>query len=285
MEIAMINAPESNNERRLNDTYGARQGRVESAFGARQLMNATPGATLERSNVEAASLNALLANKILAALPKEDFERLLPHFKPVAPASGEDLYQFERGIHFAYFPESAVISQLHVLADGNTTEAAMIGSEGLVGLSALFNARQPNYWTRVIVAGSALRIRMDILLDEFGRGGALQRALLAYAGLRLAQLSQRAVCAGRHRLEERLCCWLLMLHDRAGEDQLQVTHEMMAGHLGVRRAGITDNASVLRDRDFISYCRGVVRILDRQGLEAAACECYQMLGQPTARVL
>ena len=248
-------------------------------------MSTTPHATLERKSVEATSLNTLLANKLLAAMPKEDFERLLPHFEPVALAAGEDLYQFERGIHFAYFPESAVVSQLHVLADGNTTEAAMIGSEGLVGLSGLFNARQPNYWTRVLVAGSALKIRMDILLQEFGRGGALQRALLAYAGLRLAQLSQRAVCAGRHKLEERLCCWLLMLHDRAGEDRLQLTHDLIASHLGMRRAGITDSAIVLRDAGMISYSRGVVRILDRQGLEAVACECYGLLGQQTARVL
>lgn len=285
MELPMFNASESNKGRRLNYTHGARHDRVEADFVARPLMSRTPRATLERKNIEATSLNALLANKLLAALPREDFERLLPHFEPVALAAGEDLYQFEKGIHFAYFPESAVVSQLHVLADGNTTEAAMIGSEGLVGLSALFNARQPNYWTRVLVAGSALRIRMDMLLQEFARGDALQRALLAYAGVRLAQLSQRAVCSGRHKVDERLCCWLLMLHDRTGEYQLQLTHELIASHLGVRRAGITGSANMLRDRDIISYNRGVVRILDRQGLEAVACECYQMLGQHTARVL
>lgn len=273
----MTNASESNHGRRLNDTHGARHGRVEADFGARQLMSRMPRATLERKNIEATSLNALLTNKLLASLPREDFERLLPHFEPVALAAGADLYQFERGIHFAYFPESAVVSQLHVLADGNTTEAAMIGNEGLLGLSALFNARQPNYWTRVLVAGSALRIRMDMLIREFGRGGALQRALLSYAGLRLAQLSQRAVCSGRHKIHERLGCWLLMVHDRAGENQLELTHDLIASHLGVRRAGITDGAIVLRDRDIISYNRGVVRIHDRQGLEAAACECYAVL--------
>ena len=110
---------------------------------------------------------------------------------------------------------------------------------------------------------------------EERRGRVLQQVLLAYAGARMAQLSQRAVCGGRHKLSERLCCWLLLLQDRAGDDSLKLTHDLIACHLGVRRAGITENANALRDAGVISYNRGLLRVLDRQRLEAAACECYQ----------
>jgi CRP-like cAMP-binding protein len=286
MEKTKMSAFESKNERALNDTCRAEErGRVEAALDARQATSAETRPAPGRRNIDAISLNALLANKLLAALPGDSFERLLPHLEPAALGAGEDLYRFDRGISYAYFPESAVISQLHVLEDGNMAEAAMIGREGLVGLSALFNAGQPTYWTRVLIAGSALRIRIDILKQEFGRGGALQRTLLAYTGARIRQLSQRAVCSGRHKVGERLCCWLLMLHDRAGEDQLQLTHEVIASHLGVRRAGITEIANALRDRGIIAYNRGLIRIIDRRQLEAAVCECYQMLGRPAARVM
>lgn len=280
-----MNASGSNKALERQNTHRAGHGDAETPFGARRVMGAAPRTVTVRKNIGSSSLNALLANELLAALPAEEFERLLPHFEPVTLTAGEDLYQFEGGIHFAYFPESAVISQLHVLGDGNTIEAAMVGREGFAGLSAVFNAPQPVYWTRVLIAGSALRIRVDILKQEFERGRVLQRVLLAYAGARIAQLSQRAVCSGRHRVDERLCCWLLMLHDRAGEEQLQLTHELIASHLGVRRAGITGSATVLREMDIISYCRGLIRILDRRRLEAAACECYEMMVQPAARVL
>jgi CRP-like cAMP-binding protein len=280
-----MNASESNNRRATNNPHGAQRDDGVTALGARHILStAAHTTTPRRKNVEAVSFNGLLANRLLAALPGEDFESLFPHLEPVALTAGEDLYPFDKGIHFAYFPESAVISQLHAMADGSTTEAAMIGMEGMVGLSAIFHASQPNYWTRVLVSGSALRISVDILNEAFGRGGALQASLLAYAGMRLAQLSQRAVCSSRHKVEARLCCWLLMVHDRVGEDQLQLTHELIASHLGVRRAGVTENANELRDRNIISYSRGVLRVLDRQRLEAAACECYQRLGEPAARV-
>ena len=280
-----MNGHETNNGRELNDTSRAVYRGGGADFVAREAAGAASPAPLPRVNAEPVSLNTLLANKLLAGLPGEDFERLLPHLRPAALTAGEDLYQFGGGVPFAYFPETAVVSHLYVLSDGNTTEAAMIGREGLAGLSALFGTRQPNYWTRVLVAGSALRIKSDILVQEFGRGGALQRAILAYAGARLAQLSQRAVCTGRHKIEGRFCSWLLMVHDRAGEDQFQLTHDLISDHLGVRRAGITETAFALRERGIISYKRAQLRVLDRQRLEATACECYQALTRAAARAL
>ncbi len=275
-----MNISESNNALGRNNTGRAGQAEAEAAFLMRRTMSDGPRTAPERKNMAAATLDTPLANKLLAALPGEDFAHLLPHLEPVTLAAGEELYRFEAGIHFAYFPETAVISQLHVLGDGNTAEAAMIGREGVVGLSAVFNAPQPNYLTRVLIAGSALKIGIEALKREFGRGRVLQQVLLAYAAARMAQLSQRAVCSGRHKVAERLSCWLLLLQDRAGDDPLPLTHDLIACHLGVRRAGITENANALRDAGVISYGRGLLRVLDRQRLEAAACECYQMVGRP-----
>jgi CRP-like cAMP-binding protein len=230
----------------------------------------------------AAPLNRFLANELLAALPSEDFARLLPELEPVTLEAGQDLYRMDEGVPFAYFPEAAVVSHLYVLADGNTTEAAMVGREGLLGLSAVFNAEQPCYWTRVLVGGSALRIDAAALRQEFRRGGAMQRLVLSYASSRMAQLSQRAVCNGRHTVEERLCCWLLMVNDRAGEGRLELTHEQIAGHLGTRRAGITTTAAALRDAGTISYSRGALSVTDRAALESSACECYRVLRHTVA---
>jgi CRP-like cAMP-binding protein len=147
----------------------------------------------------------------------------------------------------------------------------------MVGLSAILEARPPSYWAQVTVGGSALKIEMEAVKREFARGEALQRLLLGYTNSRLMQLSQRAVCNGRHKLDERLCTWLLMIQDRTSEQQLPLTHEQIAHHLGTRRAGISTACNALRDNEIIAYHRGIICILDRHKLEAAACECYQTL--------
>lgn len=225
------------------------------------------------------AFNGLLTNKLLTELAGEAFTRLLPFLEPVSLTCGEDLYGYGESIDLVYFPETAVLSHLHLLSDGSTVEAALIGNEGLAGLSAIFNSPRPSYWTQVVLAGSALRVKAEVVREEFGRGGAMQQLLLGYASTRIAQLSQRAVCNGRHSVEERLCSWLLMMHDRAGDNELPLTHEQIARHLGTRRAGITEVATTLRERAIISYKRGHLRILDRQSLEAAACECYRTLNR------
>lgn len=229
--------------------------------------------------------NGLLTNKILAALPGEDFARLLPYLEPVTLVYNEDLYGFGESIRFVYFPESAVFSQIHLLADGSTVEAALIGKEGMAGLSAIFNSPRPLHWTQVTVAGTALRIEAEIAKEEFARGGAMQQLLLNYAGERIAQLAQRAVCNGRHSVEQRFSSWLLMIHDRVGDHQLPLTHEQIAQHLGTRRAGITAAATSLRDKQIISYGRGHLQIIDRQALEAVTCECYRTLAQQVPKLL
>jgi CRP-like cAMP-binding protein len=276
----------SDDERKALDVRGGTGGAdgegVQTA-AARAASGNSPSVGRAPQTAGESPLNRLLTNELLAALPADEFARLLPRFEPVTLRVGEDLYKMDAGVRAAYFPETAVVSHLYVLADGNSTEAAMIGREGLLGLSAVFEASQPGYWARVLVAGSALRIDSETLKQEFRRGGALQQLLLSYAGARMAQLSQRAVCNGRHTVDERLCCWLLMVHDRTGGGRLQLTHEQIAAHLGTRRAGVTNAAAALRDAGIISYNRGDLNIDDREALESSACECYRVLRHTVGR--
>ncbi len=228
------------------------------------------------------SSSGQVANRILSDLPDEDFTRLFPHLESVSLVSGENLYGMGDDIRFAYFPESTVVSLIHILEDGSSTEATMIGREGVVGLPAIFGAPPHVHWTQVTIAGAALRVSIEALRDEFARGGALQQRILAYAGTRLAQLSQRAVCNSRHMLRERLCTWLLMVHDRMVVAHLPLTQEQIARHLGARRAGVSESAKALRDERIIDYSRGQIRIRDRRALEAAACECFRVAAVPDA---
>jgi CRP-like cAMP-binding protein len=225
------------------------------------------------------AFNGLLTNKILTALPGPDFARLLPYLEPVSLFAGEDVYIFGEDIDFIYFPETVVISHLYLLEDGSITGAAIVGNEGVVGISAVLDSRPALYWTQVTVGGTAVRLRPNAIRDEFARGGAMQRLLLAYTRARLAQLSQRAACNGRHSLRERLCTWLLMVHDRVGDEDIPLTHENIAHQLGARRAGVSTECTALRERGIIAYRRGRLRISNRALLEQVACECYRALGQ------
>jgi CRP-like cAMP-binding protein len=236
------------------------------------------------SSIEVLLMKELLTNKILTSLPAEDFMRLLPHLEPVSLRSGQALDKFGDQIHFSYFPESAVISHLHIWEDGRTTEAAMIGKEGMTGLSVIFGSHPPARWTQITIGGSALKIRIEIIREEFVRNRALQQLILGYAGARINQLSQRAACNGRHTMEERLCSWLLMVRDRAGEDRMFLTQERIAYHLGTRRESVTSIANTLRDKQIISYNRGQFQILNREALEGVSCECYRTLGQSAAQI-
>jgi CRP-like cAMP-binding protein len=275
----MMYETEGNISRRsLKGTHPGQPGAcIASRTSALEVLTFASGR--EQTSATQVSLRGLLANQLLAALPGEDFARLLPYLVPVSLSSGEDLYEFGESTPYAYFPETAVISHLHIMSDGEMTEAELVGREGMVGLSAIFNLPQPAYLTQAAVPGTALRVKTEFLRMEFARGGALQRLLLGYVGERISQLSQRAVCNGRHRVEKRLCSWLLMVHDRAGEDLLPLTHEQIANHLGVRRAGVTEAVTALRKKRIINSSRGQLRVLDREALEAGACECYRTLGR------
>jgi CRP-like cAMP-binding protein len=218
----------------------------------------------------------LLSNEILTRLPGPDLTSLLPHLEPVSLSAGHGLNEFGRLSEFVYFPESAVISHVHILEDGGTTSAAIIGPEGLIGVSALLGTG-PSYWAQVTIAGTALRVRTEVIRDDFRNGRAIQSLILKHLGARLAQLSQRAVCNSRHLLEERFCTWLLMIMDRTRHEQLALTHELIAQHMGARRAGITGACNALREAGIIKYRRRMMTIADRTKLESVACECYGSL--------
>lgn len=250
--------------------------------GARDLTSLpTEGGALRGKCPEIKSIpfSGLLTNKLLARMPREEFSRFLPHLEPVSLAAGHYLYGLGDEVNFIYFPETTVISHIHLLEDGNTTEIALIGNEGMVGLSALFGAPATNYWSQVMIAGSAMRMRIEVFRKDFHSNLGLQQAVLAYTSDRIAQISQRAVCNGRHTLSGRLCSWLLMIQDRVGDAQLLLTHEEIARHMGARRASISVAATTLKTLGIISYNRGHISILDREALLGYACECYRTLAR------
>jgi CRP-like cAMP-binding protein len=246
---------------------------VEDAFVSHTAINGMSRANRHINSRSTYPFNGLLANKLLTGLPGADFARLLPHLEPVSLVTGQFIYRSGENIDFAYFPETAVISHICILEDGGTAASAIVGKDGVVGLWGVLGSRPPSHWTQVTIGGTAIRVRSDVLAKEFAHSAGMQEILLAYAGERLAQLSQRAACNARHRLGERLCTWLLMIQDRASEENLPLTHEEIARQLGTRRAGITTTCNSLRDSGIIDYRRGMIRILDRTKLEAVACQC------------
>ena len=213
-------------------------------------------------------------NHLLASQSESDFARLMPHSENILFSGGEYLYQSDEHNKYVYFPETAVISHLCTLADGKTVEIAMVGREGASGLCAVLGLQPSMHCAQITVAGSAIRIKTEILKREFERGGKLQTLLLNYINTHISQISQGIVCKSFHFIEERLCSWLLMLHDRAQSSQWQMTHEQISLFLGVNRPTLTHAAKHLREKGFIDYSRGKFLILNRQGLEFGACECY-----------
>lgn len=218
-------------------------------------------------------------NRLLNNLPPETAARLAPDLKLVSLDSGENLYKPGERVRYVYFPETAVVSHLYMLADGNTSEVAMVGNDGIVGLGAVFSPERPQFWTEVTVPGEARRIKTEILNEEFAADPFLRVLILDYANAHIAQISQRTVCNTHHVAEARLCSWLLMLHDRVKTSRLPLTQDKIARYLGVNRPSITHIAQLLREKGLIDYTRGFISILDRRNLEMSACECYEMNGE------
>jgi CRP-like cAMP-binding protein len=225
------------------------------------------------------SSNLVVRNKLLAqwlATP-EVGEYLLPHFRVVSLERNQVLYEQGDPIEFVYFPIDSVVSSLAIMEDGSTIETSMIGPEGLVGLSAILGSGISRQWLWVLLSGTALQLDaklLDRLLLE--NEHALKSLLRFYRSL-ITQVSQRCVCNTRHTVMDRLCCWLLMLHDRIGGGNLRLTQEVIASRLGARRAGITVAAGTLQAMHAIDYRRGQLYITDRQILEHAVCECYTIM--------
>ncbi|HVG35294.1 MAG TPA: Crp/Fnr family transcriptional regulator [Pyrinomonadaceae bacterium] len=212
-------------------------------------------------------------NRLLAALPPEEYERIVPHLEPVSLSLGETLFMPDEQIQHVHFLTTAVVSLLTDLEDGSGMEVGLVGREGIVGVSAILGGSETKVAT-VQAAGTSERLRVDNLKSEFSRGETLQRMLLRYTHALMTQISQSVVCNSRHQVEGRLARWLLMFRDRVGIDEFELTHEFMANMLGVRRASITEIAGKLQEMELIRYQHGHFKILDRKRLEEFTCECY-----------
>jgi len=229
--------------------------------------------------------NDAVENRLLAALPRTEYERLRPQLLPVSFSLGEVVYEFGGHLNYVYFPTTSIVSLLYTMENGISAEMGLTGNDGVVGI-ALFmgGGTMPN---RAVVqsAGGAIRMKAKLLQDEFARGGKFQQLLLRYTQALITQISQTAVCNRLHSVEQQLCRWLLLSHDRVKVDELIMTQELIADMLGVRREGVTVAAGRLQDAGAISYVRGHIKILDRQKLEDTVCECYVVVKNEFDRLL
>ena len=217
-------------------------------------------------------------NHILNRLPSEDYGRLLPHLHSVELRHGEILHEAGGGMEYVYFPHRAMVSLISHTAAGECVEVGVVGSEGMAGISAVLGVDKSPHEAMVQIHDGGTRIRTQALREEFKRGGALHDLLLRYTQGQLLQISQVAACNRLHSLSERLARWLLMSQDRCGGcKDLPLTQEFLSLMLGVRRAGVTEAALVLQAEELISYKRGHIQILDREGLEGHACDCYRVV--------
>jgi CRP-like cAMP-binding protein len=229
--------------------------------------------------------NEPVENRLLAALPAAEYERLRPLLRPVEFSLGEVVYEFAGQLDYVFFPTSSIISLLYTMENGTSAEMGLTGNDGVLGI-ALFmgGGTMPN---RAVVqsAGGALRMKAKALQDEFALGGKFQQLLLRYTQALITQISQTAVCNRLHSVEQQLCRWLLLSHDRLQTDELIMTQELIADMLGVRREGVTVAAGHLQDAGAISYVRGRIQILDRPKLEETVCECYRVVKDEFERLL
>jgi CRP-like cAMP-binding protein len=219
----------------------------------------------------------LIINRVLTALPADDFARLAPWLEPVSLAAGEVVTAAGEPAWHVYFPEGAVLSYFMPMADGRAVEVGMVGGEGATGLGTLFGARQQTRHVSAAVSGSALRVGVERLDAEFERGVPLRGLMTKSAGGFVAQVMQRSACGLLHTAGARFATWLLLLGDRVRAGEVEFTQERMAHHVGLRRAGVTVLCQELADAGAIGHARGRVRFLDRRALEQSACECYNAM--------
>jgi CRP-like cAMP-binding protein len=224
-------------------------------------------------------------NRLLAALPRKEYERLLPRLEPVILAVRQVLFEPGRSVPFAYFPRDCVLSLTTTMSDGVAIEVGTVGREGMAGLPAFLGADAAYGSCSTQVPGSALRLPAEALREAARGDGPLPRLLRRYAHYLLAQVSQSAACNRLHAGAERLCRWLLMTQDRVGADEFPLTQEGMARMLGLRRPTVSLVASGLQSAGLIRYRRGRMTVLDRRGLQRAACECYAEVRKELDRLL
>ena len=224
-------------------------------------------------------------NQLLAALAEESYQRLLPDLELIAMPLGWVLYESGNRQNFVYFPVSGIISLLYVTTNGASSEIAITGNEGLVGISLFMGGESTTNRALVQCAGHSYRMAAEVLKREFALGGGFQYLALRYTQTLITQMAQTSVCNRHHTLDQQLCRWLLLSIDRLAGDELIMTQELIANMLGVRREGVTEAAGRLQQAGLISYSRGRITVLNRKALEKRVCECYAVVRNEFNRLL
>jgi CRP-like cAMP-binding protein len=224
-------------------------------------------------------------NRLLAAIPAREWARFSPHLVPVKLELGQVLYESGTNQPFVYFPTDSIVSLLYVMEDGSSGEIAIVGNEGLVGISLFMGGRTTSSRAVVQSAGYGFRMKGRYIRDEFILAGSVQNLFLRYTQALITQMGQTAVCNRHHTVEQQLCRWILMSLDRLASNELAMTQELIANMLGVRREGVTEAAGKLQREGIIEYSRGRIRVLDRTRLETTTCECYDVVRKEFARLL
>lgn len=225
------------------------------------------------------------ANDLLAAMPSAEWLRIAPQLEPVELPLGKVLYESGATMSHVYFPTTAIVSLLYVMEDGASAEIAVVGHEGVVGISLFMGGETTPSRAVVQSAGQGYRLRAPAIKDEFNRSGPVMHLLLRYTQALITQMAQTAVCNRHHSLDQQLCRWLLLSLDRLSGSELVMTQELIANMLGVRREGVTEAALKLQRLGLIRYARGHISVLDRAGLEARVCECYSVVKNEYDRLL
>lgn len=224
-------------------------------------------------------------NRLLAALPADEFARVISHLELVSLKLGQVLYESGDRLDYVYFPTTAIVSLLYIMENGATAEIGVVGNDGILGIALFMGGdTTPN---RAIIqsAGEAVKMSARELKAEFTLGGTFHNLLLRYTQALITQISQTAVCNRLHTVEQQLCRWLLLSHDRLDSDKLVMTHDLISNMLGVRREGVTLAAQKLASQSLIKNVRGSITVLDRRGLESAVCECYKVVNDEYNRLL
>ncbi|MGI9034739.1 MAG: Crp/Fnr family transcriptional regulator, partial [Pyrinomonadaceae bacterium] len=221
--------------------------------------------------------NDALKNHLLAALPVGEFARLQPKLEPISHKLGDVIYESGDKMDYVLFPTTAIISLLYIMENGATAEIGVAGNDGIVGTAIFMGDGTTTSRAIIQSAGAGFRMKAKDLKEEFARGDIFQQLLLRYTQALMMQISQTAVCNRLHPIEQQLCRWLLLSHDRLESDKLIMTHDLISNMLGVRREGITLAAQKLAKRKLITNKRGTMTVIDRQGLEEAVCECYKVV--------
>lgn len=227
----------------------------------------------------------LIKNDLLAAIAGQDWHHWEPLLEHVELPLGHVMYESGKALSHVYFPTTSIVSLLYVLENGASAEIAVVGNEGLVGVSLLMGGGTTPSRAVVQIAGHGFRLKASDLKIKFDRGGPVLHLLLRYTQALITQMSQTAVCNRHHSLEQQLCRWLLLSLDRLNGNELVMTQELIANMLGVRREGVTDGASRLQHAGLIRYNRGCITVIDRPGLEKRTCECYAVVKKEYDRLL